>query len=239
MPANDLWTDITLKGQMSQLTTGCFWVTDKKSSIIYSGLLVSIQTISALFPERNLENIYHLTAWSAIPESPWGIQLTRQVTNEPSFTSITSIFFFPQQSWHPGRGQRGACARERSSFSFNERAWEAWDPWAGASVWTCNAAATTTTTYLFTVTQTEEQQEEMLIPGIKDDSIMLGDVDIWTVSGIESLKSDVLVGLILQGVCVCFMSKKHTCLFHWSKPKSKASNEPLSAIRSLISSRIC
>lgn len=23
---------------------------------------------------------------------------------------------------------------ERSSFSFNERAWEAWDPWAGASV---------------------------------------------------------------------------------------------------------
>lgn len=23
---------------------------------------------------------------------------------------------------------------ERSSFSFNERAWEAWDPWSGSSV---------------------------------------------------------------------------------------------------------
>lgn len=98
--------------------------------IIYSGSLMSIKTISALFPGRNPETIYHLTACSAIPKSPRGIQLTSQVTNQPSFIS----FFFSHNSHGIQAVDKEEPVPERSSFSFNERAWEAWDPWAGVSV---------------------------------------------------------------------------------------------------------
>lgn len=82
------------------------------------------------FQEESLYTIHHFAAWSAIPKGPWAS--TNQPSHHPAFSSFS--FFPPQQSCHPGRGQRGSCARERSAFSFNERAWEAWDPWADASV---------------------------------------------------------------------------------------------------------
>lgn len=99
--------------------------------ITYKVSLMSIKTISALFPRRNLENIFHFVAWSAIPKSPWGIQLTSQVTNQPPFISL---FFFSHNSRGIQAVDKEGPVPERSSFSFNERAWEAWDPWAGASV---------------------------------------------------------------------------------------------------------
>lgn len=45
-----------------------------------------------------------------------------------------SLFFFSHNCHGIQAVHKEGPVPERSSFSFNERAWEAWDPWAGTSV---------------------------------------------------------------------------------------------------------
>lgn len=68
-------------------------------------ILITISLVS-----RN----YHFIAWSAIPKSPWGIQRSSQVTNQPSFISFFYFFFSPPTTVMASRPwtKRGLCQRD-------------------------------------------------------------------------------------------------------------------------------
>lgn len=85
---------------------------DNNKKIRHLCLLTEVyETTSALFTGRNLETVYHLTAWSAIPKSPRGIQLHGQVTNPPPFIFIRSSFPPAVMASRHGT-KRGLCQRD-------------------------------------------------------------------------------------------------------------------------------
>lgn len=100
-------------------------------SIIYNGSLRSIKTISAPFPGRNLETIVVLRSLVSNSKEP-PRHPTNQQSDQPAFVHL--ILFFSHNSHGIQAVDKEGPVPERSSFSFNERAWEAWDPWDGASV---------------------------------------------------------------------------------------------------------
>lgn len=98
---------------IQKLVSGYFLDIDTRGSSINNGSLMSIRTISALFSGRNLDTIFHFVAWSAIPKSPWGIQLTSKVTNRPSFISFFFSFFFSHNSHGiQAVDKEGLCQRD-------------------------------------------------------------------------------------------------------------------------------